>query len=148
MLAMSRKKRNLLLSIILAFGFLGLNVGCETYENVGGGTMLGAGLGAGIGALAGDAGLGAAIGAGAGLLGGLAKDSMEKSQQSKAYQAQTDAQIRRLAENAEIQRQVNRLQQDGYTADKYTYDASYGINGGIIVRPVERSNLPQIQINR
>lgn len=143
------ERKNLFLSVVLAFGLFGFGAaGCTILENVGGGSAVGAALGAGIGALVGDPAMGAAIGGGAGALGGVIKNEMEKETQDKAKQAQTNAQIQKLAESMEINRQVGLLIQEGKTPDKYIYSAFYGVNGGIIVQAKEKSVLPEIVINK
>ncbi len=146
MLAIS-KKRNWFLSIVFFFGLglLGLT-GCETYENVGGGSAIGAGLGALVGAAVGDTAAGAAIGAGIGAVGGLAKDNMEIRQENRANQAQSNIRLRDLEVNAEIDRQIRILKAQGYTADKYVYSAVRGMDGGIIVNPIERSGVPKTEV--
>jgi hypothetical protein len=82
MLARVSRKRFGQLLILLTLTFclsMGARNGCSSFENVAGGTGLGAALGAGIGALAGDPALGAAIGAGAGFVGGMIYDNMSNN---------------------------------------------------------------------
>jgi len=145
------KRRNLFLSIALVFslGFLGSGIiGCTTAENVGGGTAIGAALGAGLGALAGDAGMGAAIGAGVGAMGGLAKDSMEKEQQHRVSQAQTNAEIQQLRVDAEIDRQISDLKERGYTPDQYQYRTGTTASGRIYVDPIKKEAYDRTEIIR
>ncbi|MBL7045142.1 MAG: hypothetical protein ISR98_00895 [Parcubacteria group bacterium] len=144
---MAKKKQNLFLAIILVIGSC-ITVGCETYENVGGGGLLGAGLGAGIGALAGDPALGAAIGGGVGLAAGLAKDNMEIKKQNRANQAQTNAQLLQMQRDAEIQRQVGILKERGYTPDQYRYRTGTTASGMIYVDPVKKEAYAQTEIIR
>lgn len=142
------KRKNLFLSIIAVslLGFVG--TGCTTIENVGGGTAIGAALGAGIGALVGDPALGAAIGAGAGAVAGVAKDSMEKEQQSRKSQSQIDAKIRQIEIDAEIDRQVAILKERGFTSDKYKYRSMTTVGGVIVVDPIPKENSPETEIIR
>ena len=150
MLAIAKRRKNLFLSLFLVFALLGFGaVGCTTMENVGGGTLGGAGLGAGISALAGgDVGTGAAIGAGIGLLGGVIKDGMEKEQQQRNYQAQTDVQLRQMRIDAEINIQVNELKDRGYTPDQYQYRTGTTANGNIYVDPIKREVYDRTEIIR
>lgn len=137
---LKKKKMLFVITLVLGLGLLGLNIGCETYENIGAGTGIGAALGAGIGALVGDPGIGAAIGAGVGAMGGLAKDSMEKSQQNKVSQTQNDTRLRQLEINAEIDRQVAELQRKGYSPEEYEYRATTTVSGMIVVDPIRIEN--------
>lgn len=140
------KRRNLFLSIILAFGLLGFGVvSCTTMENLGGGLATGGALGAGAGALAGDPLTGALIGMGVGLVGGAIKDGMEKEGQRKVDQAQTNAEVAQLRaelirqkQEKEAEEKITLLKKNGFPAKEYTFDVVVGQYGGVSVTPVKR----------